>query len=65
MGDVLHYLLVCDHFISDRKKFLSSYFYKSPIIIKFKEQFSSGHTRKLVKLSSFVDIIMNNFSSAT
>ena len=55
---------VCDHFISDRKKYLRSYFYKSPNIIKFKELFSSANTRKLVKLSSFVEIIMNKFSCA-
>ena len=33
-------------------------------IIKFKELFSSAYTRKLVKLSSFVEIIINKFSSA-
>ena len=26
IGDEFHYLFVCDHFISDRKKFLSSFF---------------------------------------
>ena len=41
-----------------------SYFYKSPNIIKFKELFSSANTRKLVKLSSFVEIIMNKYSCA-
>ena len=30
-----HSLFVCDHFISDRKKLSSSYFYKSPNIIIF------------------------------
>ena len=64
IGDEFHYLFVCDHFISDRKKYLRSYFYKSPNIIKFKELFSSANTRKLVKLSSFVEIIMNKFSCA-
>ena len=39
IGDEFHYLFVCDHFISDRKKYLRSYFYKSPNIIKFKELF--------------------------
>ena len=62
--DISDYLFVCDHFISDTKKYLSSYFYKSPNIIKFKELFSSANTRKLVKLSSFVEIIMNKFSCA-
>ena len=64
IGDEFHYLFVCDNFISDRKKYLSSYFYKSPNIIKFKELFSSANSRKLVKLSSFVEIIMNKFSCA-
>ena len=67
IGDEFHYLFVCDHFTkctSDRKKYLSSYFYKSPNIMKFKELFSSANTRKLVKLSSFVEIIMNKFSCA-
>ena len=48
IGDEYHYLFVCDHFISDRKKYLSSYFYQIPNI----------------KLSSFVEIIMNKFSCA-
>ena len=64
IGDEFHYLFVCDHFISDRKKYLRSYFYKSPNIIKFKELFPLANTRKLVKLSSFVEIIMNKFSCA-
>ena len=64
IGDEFHYLFVCGHFISDRKKFLSSYFYKSPNTIKFKELFTSANTRKLVNLSSFVEIIMNKFSCA-
>ena len=64
IGDEFHYLFVVDHFISDRKKYLRSYFYKSPNIIKFKELFSSANTRKLVKLSSFVEIIMNKCSCA-
>ena len=64
IGDEFHYLFVCDHFISDRKKYLSLYLYKSPNIIKFEELFSSANTRKLVKLSSFVEIIMNKFSCA-
>ena len=64
MGYEFHYLFVCDHFISDRKKYLSLYLYKSLNIIKFEELFSSANTRKLVKLSSFVEIIMNKFSCA-
>ena len=64
IGYEFHYLFVCDHFTSDRKKYLSLYFNKSPNIIKFKELFSSANTRKLVKLSSFVEIIMNKFSCA-
>ena len=64
IGDEFYYLFLCDHFISDRKKYLRSYFYKSPNIIKFKELFSSANTRKLVKLSSFVEIIMNKCSCA-
>ena len=64
IGYEFHYLFVCDHFISDRKKYLSLYLYKSPNIIKFEELFFSANTRKLVKLSSFVEIIMNKFSCA-
>ena len=64
IGYEFHYLFVCDHFISDRKKYLSLYLYKSPNIIKFEELFSSANTRKLVKLSSFVEIIMNKCSCA-
>ena len=51
VGDEFHYLFDCDHFISDRKKFLSSYFYKSPNVIKFKDIFFSKYQQacKVIK----------------
>ena len=41
IGDEFHYLFVCNHFKSERKQFLTPYFYKKPNIIKFKELLST------------------------
>ena len=63
IGDEFHYLFVCNHFKSERKHFLRPYFYKSPNIIKFKKLLSTKNINLLIKLSSFVGIIMKKFSS--
>ena len=63
IGDKFHYLFVCNHFKLERKHLLRPYFYKSPNIIKFKELLSTENINLLIKLSSFVGIIMKKFSS--
>ena len=66
IGDEQHYLFVCGHYITDRKScFKFHIFTKSPNNIKFNELFSSVNTRNLVKVSSFVEIIIKTFSSVT
>ena len=64
IGDEFHHLLVCNRFKLERKHFLRPYFYKSPNIIKFKELSSTENINLLIKLSSFVEIIMKKLSSA-
>ena len=60
IGEEFHYLFVCNHFKLERKHFLRLYFYKSPNIIKFKELLSTKNINFLIKLSSFVGIIIRN-----
>ena len=63
------YWIITKHCINDNKimkvNCRLNVYCISPNIIEFKELFSSLNTRKLVKLSSFVEIVMNTFSSAT
>ena len=48
-------------FIQIGNKFLKSYFYKRPNVMKFKELFSTKDTQTLTNLAKFVDIIMKKF----
>ena len=50
IGDEFHYLFVCNYFKSERKQFLTPYFYKKPNIIKFKELMSTENVKLLVKI---------------
>ena len=64
IDDEFHYLFVCNHFKSERKNFLKTYFYKCPNIIKFKKLLSTKNINLFIKVSCFIEIIMKNFSSA-
>ena len=63
IGDEFQYLFVCKYFKSERKQFLTPYFYKKPNSIKFKELLSTENVKLLVKLSSFAEMIMKEFPS--
>jgi hypothetical protein len=61
IGDEFHYLFTCPFFILNRKRYLSSYFYRQPNILKFRELFTSGRLQTLKKLSLFVRDIIRHF----
>ena len=62
IGNEYHYLFTCDFFKSDRKLYLKPYFYVKPNIRKYRALFSSTNKAKLIKLSKFVAIIMEQLS---
>ena len=63
IGDEYHYLFSCDFFKNERKLYLKPYFYVNPNIYKYRELFTSNTETTLIKLSNFVRIIMQKFSS--
>ena len=63
IGDNFHYLLTCPFFETQRKKFIDSYFYARPNIVKYKELLNITSEPKLKKLSSFMKILMSHFNS--
>lgn len=62
VGDEFHYLFECDYFKAERKRYLNSYYYRRPNIIKFSQLLNSEDCKVLSKLSTFVDNIMKAFN---
>ena len=50
-------------FKNEKKIYLKPYFYVNPNICKYRELFTSNNEIALIKLSKFVRIIMQMFSS--
>ena len=63
IGDNFHYLLTCPFFKPQRKKFIDSYFYARPNVVKYKELLNITSEPKLKKLSSFMKNLMSHFNS--
>ena len=63
IGDEYHYLFSCDFFKNERNLYLKQYFYVNLNICKYRELFTSNSETTLIKLSNFVGIIMQKFSS--
>ena len=62
VGDEYHYLLTCSFFADLRRQYIQKYYFTRPNILKYKELLSLTSPRKLVKLSSFIRILINHFS---
>ena len=59
-------IIICFHvtfFKNERKLYLKPYFYVNSNICKYRELFTSNSETTLIKLSKFVEIIMQKFSS--
>ena len=61
VGDEFHFLLSCPAFESQRKLYVSPYFFERPNSIKFKQIFSMKSKIKLRKLSRFIQYILYVF----
>ena len=60
-GDEFHYILVCPAFSDVRKKYVKSYFYNRPNVIKLHQLFNSNALKQIKNLSKFCSIIMSKF----
>ena len=63
IGDEYNYSFSCYFFKSERKLYLKPYFYVNLNICKYRGLFTSTSEKTLIKLSKFVGIIMQKFSS--
>ena len=58
IADELHYLLICPHFSAQRSRYIDTYYYRRPNILKFKELLSSTSCTQLKRLCKFVQIVI-------
>lgn len=63
IGDEFHFVLVCKHFQEYRSKYIHSYYYRHPNILKFEQLMSTTKPKKLKKLCMFIDIIMKTVNA--
>lgn len=64
IGDEFHYLFLCsdNDIVTARSKFISSYYYKYPNVIKFNQLLNCKNTRVLVNLCKFLKVIKERVS---
>ena len=65
IGDEYHYLLKCNFFADSRRQYIHKYYYTRSNMLKYKELLSLTSPAKLIKLSSFIRILLTHFSRRT
>ena len=60
IGDEFHYVLECKNLINERKKYVKTYYYRHPNILKYNLLINSEKKTELIKLCQFLDIIMKS-----
>ena len=58
LGDEIHVIFECKQFKDIRKKYLKSYYYKNPNVIKFQQLFNTESKKELINLCRFVNEIL-------
>ena len=61
LGDEFHYLFECEFFKTERKLFISKYFYNHPNSYKLEELMNCKNKSKLTKLALFSKFILSKF----
>ena len=61
VGDEFHYIFNCPLFLESRKKYIKTYFYRHPNMLKAGELFQSKNPKVITKLCLFIKIIINSF----
>lgn len=59
VGDEFHYLLCCRELSAQRKKYIKSYYYKQPNVMKFAELMNVSNIKDLKRLCTFVKLILS------
>ena len=63
IGDEFHFLLVCKQFHESRTKFIKSYYYRHPNILKFEQLMNATNLNELKKLCIFIYLIMKTVNA--
>ena len=58
VGDEIHYILKCPFFKNERKRYIDSYYYRWPNILRYRELMTMTSRNKLIKLSNFIKIVL-------
>ena len=58
IGDEYHYIMTCNFFIDQRKKYVKPYYYRNPNTLKFNALMNLNNDVEIKKLCSFIEIIM-------
>ncbi|MCG8034442.1 MAG: reverse transcriptase family protein [Candidatus Thiodiazotropha taylori] len=58
VGDEMHYLLICPHFLEERKKFVKPYYFSRPNILKFRQLLNTQNGSDLKNLCLFIELLM-------
>ena len=62
IGDEFHYLIKCNFFTDLERQYIHKYYYTRTNILKYKELLSLTSPGKLIKLSTFIRILINQFT---
>ena len=63
IGDEFHFLLVCKQFHESRTKYIKSYYYRHPNILKFEQLMNATNLRELKRLCIFINLIMKTVNA--
>ena len=63
LGDEFHYLLKCELFSEDRRKYIKQYYYRNPNILKYNELMNTTNIPMLKKLCIFIGKILKSVRS--
>ncbi len=61
IGDEFHYIMECQHFVQERRKYIKPYYFNRPNMYKYKQLMTNKNINVLNKLSLFVKQIMKEF----
>ena len=61
IGDEYHYMLICNYFAIDRKKFIPFQFYIKPSVDKFCQLMKSQKKSLLINIAKMCKVIFEKF----
>ena len=62
IGDEFHYLINCNYFSTLRQRYIQKHYYERPNMLKYKELLTLTCTTKLIKLCTFINILLKHFT---